>query len=115
MPTWDLLKTGARVWSFGPALLLPLFDGGRNQARTEQAQLQAEQAAIGYQKVAQTEFSEVADALAGAEHGAQQEVEAEQLQPPPPTRCNWPSAAMKPSKRAIRRTSRCSTPNAARR
>ena len=75
----DLLKTGARVWSFGPALLLPLFDGGRNQARTEQAQLQAEQAAIGYQKVAQTAFSEVANALASAEHSAQQEAEADGL------------------------------------
>ena len=75
----DLLKTGARVWSLGPSLLLPLFDGGRNQARSEQAQLQAEQAAIGYQKVAQTAFREVANALAGAEHGRQQEADAEQL------------------------------------
>ena len=46
----DLLKGGARIWSIGPSLLLPLFDGGRNVARTEQARAQAEQAAIGYQR-----------------------------------------------------------------
>lgn len=69
----DLLKSGARVWSFGPALLLPLFDGGRNQARSAQAQAQAEQAAIGYQKAVQTAFREVADALVNAEQSALQE------------------------------------------
>ena len=71
----DLFKSGARIWSIGPSLLLPLFDGGRNVARTEQARAQAEQAAIGYQKVVQTAFREVADALVGAEEGARLERE----------------------------------------
>ncbi len=73
----DLLKSGARIWSIGPALLLPLFDGGRNVARTEQARALAQAAAIGYQKAAQTAFRETADALASAESGARLETEVE--------------------------------------
>ena len=69
----NLLKSGARVWSIGPSLLLPLFDGGRNIARTAQAKAQAEQVAIQYQGVVQTAFREVADALVGVEEGARQE------------------------------------------
>ncbi|MDP3082476.1 MAG: TolC family protein, partial [Rubrivivax sp.] len=71
----DLLKNGARAWSFGPALLLPLFDGGRNEARNAQARAQAEQAAIGYQGVVQTAFREAADALVGVEQSADQETQ----------------------------------------
>jgi multidrug efflux system outer membrane protein len=70
----DLLAGGARVWSIGPALLLPLFDAGRNAARTDQARAQAEQAAIGYQKAAEGAFREVADALATTEQAAAQEL-----------------------------------------
>jgi multidrug efflux system outer membrane protein len=73
----DLLTRGARIWSVGPSLLLPLFDGGRNAARTEQARAQAEQAAISWQKAVQTAFRETADALAGTEQGAAQEAEVE--------------------------------------
>ena len=73
----DLFKGGARIWSIGPSLLLPLFDGGRNVARTEQARAQAEQVAINYQKVVQTAFREVADALVSAEQGERQESEVE--------------------------------------
>ncbi len=73
----DLLRSGARVWSIGPALLLPLFDGGRNVARTSQARAQAQGAAVGYQKAVQTAFRETADALVGAQQGALQETEVE--------------------------------------
>jgi multidrug efflux system outer membrane protein len=73
----DLLKAGARTWSIGPSLLLPLFDGGRNAARTAQAQAQAEQAAIGYQRAAQIAYREVADALANGAAGAEAAVQVE--------------------------------------
>ena len=73
----DLFKSGARVWSIGPSLLLPLIDGGRNAARSDQARAQAEQAASTYQKAVQTAFREVADALAGNEQGAAQEAEVD--------------------------------------
>lgn len=69
----DLFSSGARVWSFGPSLLVPLFDGNRRQLRTEQARLQAEQAAVGYQQAVQAAFRETADALTAVEEGARQE------------------------------------------
>ncbi len=69
----DLLKGGARAWSIGPSLLLPLFDGGRIEARTAQARAQALAATALYQKAVQTAFRETADALVSAEQGAAQE------------------------------------------
>jgi multidrug efflux system outer membrane protein len=71
----DLLDSGARIFSFGPSLLAPLFDAGRNAARVDQARAQADQAAIGYERAAQVAFREVADALVGADSAARQEVE----------------------------------------
>jgi multidrug efflux system outer membrane protein len=73
----DLLKFGARAWTLGPSLLATLFDAGRAEARSAEARARAEQAAIGWQKAAQTAFREVADALAGAERLAAQEAETE--------------------------------------
>ena len=73
----DLLKSGAQIWSFGPSLLLNLFDAGRNEARTDQARAQAEQAAIGYQKAALAAFRETADGLVNTEQNALQEAEVE--------------------------------------
>lgn len=73
----DLLRSGAQIWSIGPQLLVSLFDAGRNEARTDQARAQAEQAAIGYRRAALTAFRETADALVGAEQTALQEAEVE--------------------------------------
>ncbi|HRN76435.1 efflux transporter outer membrane subunit [Ottowia sp.] len=56
---------GSRAWSFGPSLLLPIFDMGRNQATLEAAQAAREIAVAQYEKAIQTAFREVADALAG--------------------------------------------------
>ena len=74
----NLLNAGARIWSIGPSLLLPLFDGGRTKARTDQARAQAEQAAVAYAKAAQLAFQQTADALVQAEQGAAQEAAAAQ-------------------------------------
>ncbi len=73
----DLLRSGAQIWSIGPQLLVSLFDAGRNEARTDQARAQAEQAAIGYQKAALAAFRETADSLVNAEQSALQEAELE--------------------------------------
>lgn len=73
----DLVKAGARTWSIGPSLLMSVFDAGRNQARTDTARAQAEQAAIGWQQAAQTAFREVSDALVNGQQLAAQEAEIE--------------------------------------
>jgi multidrug efflux system outer membrane protein len=56
---------GSKAWSFGPSIVLPLFDMGRNQAALEAARAGREIAVAQYEKAIQTAFREVADALAG--------------------------------------------------
>ena len=63
----NLLLTGARIWSAGFGIALPLFDAGRNSARVEQAEARQRQAVAGYQKAVETAFREVADALSNLE------------------------------------------------
>ncbi len=69
----DLLLGGARIWSLGFGLALPLFDAGRTSARVEQAEARARQAVGGYQKAVETGFREVADALSNLEMGRRSE------------------------------------------
>lgn len=54
---------GSGAWSFGPGLMLPLFDGGRNQASLAAAQAVRAAAVAQYEKAIQSAFREVADAL----------------------------------------------------
>lgn len=69
------------AWSFAPQLLQPLFDGGRNQANFEGAQAARDIAVAQYERVLQTAFREVADALAArATLGAQREAQQAQAQ-----------------------------------
>lgn len=66
----DLLKRGARVWSYGPSITMPIFDAGRSAARTRQAAARARQAEADYEKSVQIAFKEVADALTNVQAGA---------------------------------------------
>jgi multidrug efflux system outer membrane protein len=78
----NLLDSGARIWSLGFGLALPVFDSGRYAARAEAAEARQKQALAAYQKSAETAFREVADALvtakqtAAAEHDQQARVQA---------------------------------------
>lgn len=67
----DLFKGGARIWSTGAALSLPIFDGGTRQAQLEQAQGKANEALEQYRKTAQTAYREVRDALVGVRQSAE--------------------------------------------
>lgn len=59
----DLLSSGARIWSLGFGLTLPIFDAGRLEARVDQAEARQRQALAAYQKTAETAYREVADGL----------------------------------------------------
>jgi outer membrane protein, multidrug efflux system len=59
----DILKAGARIWTFGLGLDLPIFDSGRREARVEQASARQKQALAQYQTAIQNAFREVNDAL----------------------------------------------------
>jgi multidrug efflux system outer membrane protein len=62
-----LLTSGARIWSLGFGLALPIFDAGRREARVDQARARREQAVAGYQRAIESGFREVADALVNVE------------------------------------------------
>jgi multidrug efflux system outer membrane protein len=68
-----LLSSGAGIWSLGFALAQPIFDGGRREARVEQAQARREQSLAVYQRAVETAFREVADALVNVEESARNE------------------------------------------
>jgi Cu(I)/Ag(I) efflux system outer membrane protein len=51
------------VWSFLPRLTLPVFTAGRNRSNLELAEIRKESSVLQYEKVIQTAFREVADAL----------------------------------------------------
>ena len=70
-----LLTTGARIWSLGFGLALPIFDAGRREARVDQARARREQAVAGYQRAVESGFREVADALVNAEQTGASEAE----------------------------------------
>jgi len=59
----NLLDNGARIWSLGFGLTLPVFDAGRYGARVQAAEARQKQALAVYQKSVETAFREVADAL----------------------------------------------------
>lgn len=60
----DLFAAGSGAWSFAPAVSLPIFDGGRNQANLESAEAERSIAVARYEKAIQTAFREAADGLA---------------------------------------------------
>ena len=62
----DLFERNNNQWSFGPSVSLPIFDGGRNRATLQSAQVGRDIAVAQYEKAIQTAFREVSDALAGA-------------------------------------------------
>jgi len=71
----DLLTSGAKIWTVGFGLALPLFDAGRREARLEQARARREQAVAGYQRAVETGFREVADALVNVQQTGDSEAE----------------------------------------
>ena len=61
----NLFTSGAAgAWTFLPQITLPIFQGGRNKANLELAEIRKEQAILSYEDAIQTAFREVADELA---------------------------------------------------
>lgn len=59
----ELFGSGTGMWSFVPRISLPIFNGGRNRANLDLAQVRREQAVVAYERAIQAAFREVADAL----------------------------------------------------
>lgn len=73
----DLLKGGARIWSLGLGLDLPIFDAGRRRAQTAQAEARQREALAAYQGAVQSAFRDVADALTNLEAARAAQVNVE--------------------------------------
>lgn len=59
----DLTKPDSRLWSFGPSVYLPLFQGGRNRANLARSRAAYDEAAANYQQSVLVALREVQDAL----------------------------------------------------
>jgi multidrug efflux system outer membrane protein len=73
----NVISGAGRVGSLGASVFWPVFDAGRFQARTREAEARAEQAAAAYERTVQTAWREVADALNNAGAAAQSEADVE--------------------------------------
>ena len=71
----SLMQSGARIWSIGFGLALPIFTAGRLNAEVDATTARQKQALAGYQKSIQTAFREVSDALVNVGQTAAAEVD----------------------------------------
>lgn len=60
-----LFSGGTASWNFVPSVNLPIFDGGKNRANLDIAELNKSAEIVNYQKTIQQAFRDVSDALAG--------------------------------------------------
>ncbi len=73
----DKLFAGdSRVWSVGPSVSLPLFNGGRTSAEVRQAVAGLDEAAANYRQAVLAAFKEVEDSLVQIRRRGEQETEA---------------------------------------
>jgi len=71
----NVISGAGRVGSLGASVFWPVFDAGRFEARTREAEARAEQAAAVYERTVQTAWREVADALDTLEAATQSEAD----------------------------------------
>ena len=76
----NLLKSGARVWTLGLGLDLPIFDAGRRNSVVAQVTARQKQALTQYQIAIQNAFAEVNDALISRRLNAARESSLNQSQ-----------------------------------
>jgi multidrug efflux system outer membrane protein len=68
----SLLNSDSRQWLIGPAVSLPIFQGGRNVANFERAKAVYQEAVADYRQSVLVAFSEVEDGLSGLRYFDQQ-------------------------------------------
>lgn len=72
-----LVDSDSRVWSIGPRLYLPIFQGGRNRANLERSRAAYDEAVAVFRQQVLVAFREVQDALTAARLLAEQAVAQE--------------------------------------
>jgi multidrug efflux system outer membrane protein len=74
----DLFTGPSAAWSFAPQITVPIFQGGKNRANLDHAELASEIEIANYEKAIQVAFREVADALATRTY-VEQKLSAQEL------------------------------------
>lgn len=72
--TESLFRADSRIWSIGPSLYLPIFQGGRNRANLERSRAAYDESVSIYRQQVLVAFREVQDALTSARLLARQSV-----------------------------------------
>ncbi len=72
MDVETLFNWESRVWSIGPSITLPIFQGGRNRANLQRSKAAFEENVANYRQRILVAFSEVQDALTGSRLLSQQ-------------------------------------------
>ncbi len=62
----DLFQADSRLWSIGPSVYLPIFQGGRNRAGLDRARAAYDEAAAAYRQRVLVALAEVQDALSAS-------------------------------------------------
>lgn len=68
----DLVGNDGLTWRFGPSITLPIFNRGRLRGNLTVAEAREDIAIASYERMIQTAFQEVSDALAGRRYLAEQ-------------------------------------------
>lgn len=71
------LAASATSWSFGPSLVLPLFDGGKSKAATASAQATYDEALASYRSTVRSAVKEVEQALLNLDGAARRSDDAQ--------------------------------------
>lgn len=74
--TVDGVQASGRVWSFGPALDLPVFDAGRRAANADAARARYDETLAGYKGAVRRAVREVEQSLVRLGNAAEREAEA---------------------------------------
>ena len=69
-------STEATTWSFGPSLIVPLFDAGKRRADVTAAQARYDQALATYRQAVRNAVKEVEQALVNLDSAARRETDA---------------------------------------
>jgi multidrug efflux system outer membrane protein len=67
-----LFKADSRIWSIGPSLYLPIFQGGRNRANLDRSRAAYDESVAIFRQRVLVAFREVQDALTTARHLVEQ-------------------------------------------
>ena len=102
-PRAPLFRADSRIWSIGPSLYLPIFQGGRNRANLERSRAAYDESVAAFRQQVLVAFREVQDALTATRLLAEQSGAQERALRSAGARPRWPRRATTPAMSLSRR------------